>query len=259
MTRPTISIAATVKNEAAQMTDFILGLIDFADEIIIVDSGSGDNTRQIVANAINGNDGNKIKLYDLPFDEEFHYGKAKNFAIEKATKDFTIVLDADERLSAEFKENIHGFLERENPTVASVTRIDYPVHHLIESHERIIKNGRMIFYGVEQEDRLHEHLRHNFAVKNFLPPIMHKQGANHWLARPQRMLFQMGIEIDCIPKTKSFFGHFLRGIWAFGFKFKKVYFRQRVYKDGWTGLKFAFLRAFYVFLVQIFVGLKPKK
>jgi hypothetical protein len=66
----------------------------------------------------------------------------------------------------------------------------------------------------------------------------------------------LGWEIQRTPKTKSFFGHFLRGVWLFQYKFKKVYFRQNLRKEGFQGLRYALLRAWFDFLIQIFVGVK---
>ena len=42
----------------------------------------------------------------------------------------------------------------------------------------------------------------------------------------------------------------------FQYKFRRVYFRQNVRYDGIEGLRYAFLRAIYAFLIQFFVGLK---
>lgn len=251
---PTISICTIVKNEESNIDEFFGNVLNFADEIIVVDTGSIDGTINKIEKFLSNG---KINFFQLNLSKDFHYGKAKNFAIKKAKKDFVLVLDADEHLSDGFKKDIRVFLQKNDPDVVNILRIDELVPHLRERHERIVKNRLNIFYGEDDESMLHEQLIHQRKVMDFNESIWHQQKNNHWLNRPQRILFQMGLEIERTPKTKSFFGHFLRGIWAFGFKFKKVYFRQQVYKDGWTGLKFAFLRAFYAFLVQIFVGLKP--
>lgn len=258
MAQPTLSIATIVKNESSQIGDFLKSLIDFADEIVVVDTGSIDGTVGIVEQFMKEEHA-KVSLSHYDHKGVFHYGIAKNYAIKKASKDFVLILDADERLSDSFKKDIRAFLQKNNPDVVSILRIDELVPHLRERHERIIKNGKGVFYGEDEQSRLHEQLIHRYVAVDFNEPVWHQQKDNHWLNRPQRILFQMELEIERTPKTKSFFGHLLRGVWAFGFKFKKVYFKQHVYKDGWAGLKFSFLRAFYAFLVQIFVGLKPRK
>ena len=77
--------------------------------------------------------------------------------------------------------------------------------------------------------------------------------------RPQRIFFQLELQIDRVPKTKSFFGHFVRGVWYFSFRFKKIYFTRKLYKDGALGFKYAFMRSLDAFLVELFAGLKPSE
>jgi len=256
----TISICIIIKNEEKALSGFLKNIVDFADEIIITDTGSSDNSPNIVKKFINEGYKN-IKFYKYETSDGFHYGKAKNFSIKKATKDFIIILDADERLSSDFEEKIRQFFKEKNPNIATVVRIDEALPHFIDSlQERIIKNGLGILYGTNEDNRLHEQLIHNFKTMQFKAPILHCQRENHWLQQPHRKLVSIiGIDVEKTPKTKSFFGHFLRGIWVFQFKFKKIYFRQKTYKDGFLGFKYAFVKAFSDFLVQIFVGLKPKK
>jgi len=257
---PTISITTIIKNEEKQIKSFLSHLVDFADEIVIVDTGSSDNGPSIVKKFINQGHRN-IRFYEHELPGEFHYGKAKNFSIGKATKDFIIVLDADERLSNDFKKKVRQFLREENPNVATIIRIDEALPHFIDALQvRIIKNGLDVLYGLDEKNRLHEQLVHNFEIKQFNPPIWHCQRENHWLHQPHRKLVSIvRVDAERVLKTKSFFGHFLRGIWLFQFKFRKIYFKQKVYKDGILGFKYAFVKAFSDFLVQVFVGLKPKK
>jgi len=255
---PTISVCVLVNNEVSKVEDFIMSVIDLADEIIFADRGSTDGTVDVITNLASRNDG-KIKLYEYNFDpkEGMHFGKAKNFAMGKATKDYILCLDADERPSAEFKVQIKQFLAERDPDVVGVVRIDELVRHLIERVDRIAKNGKKIFYGTTPSDKVHEEFFHNFKSEFFDAPIWHCQRETHWLQKPQQRLFLVALEVDRTPKTKSFFGHLLRGLWLFNFKFKKVYFKQKIYKDGWVGFKFAFMRGLHAFLVELFVGLKP--
>lgn len=255
---PTISVCVLINNEVDKVEDFILSVINFADEIIFADRGSTDGTLDVINRFIAQGDG-KIKLYNYSFNlkEGMHFGKAKNFVMGKATKDFILCLDADERLSDEFKANIRQFLKAEDPEVVSVVRIDELLVHLIERVDRIAKNRIGIFYGTTDRDKVHEEFSHNYQTKKFDSPIWHCQRETHWLQKPQQRLFLIALEVDRTPKTKSFLGHLLRGCWLFQFKFKKVYFKQSIYKDGWPGLKFAFMRGLHAFLVELFVGLKP--
>ena len=82
-----ISACTIVKNEAKNIERWLGGVRSFADEIIITDTGSTDNT---VALAKAG--GAAVKYF--PWCNDF--AAAKNFAIEQAHGDWIVMLDADE-------------------------------------------------------------------------------------------------------------------------------------------------------------------
>lgn len=257
--KPTISVCTIVKNERDRIKDFLDSLIGFADEIIIVDTGSVDNTVIVIEEYISIYRDANIVFKKYVTKEKFHYGIAKNFSIDIATKEYVIILDADECLSNDFKKNIHHFLLEEKPLVASVVRKDELLPHLIDYPERIIRHDSGIRYGLDESSRVHEQLIHTVPVGSFSEIVLHMQRWNHYVIRPQRIFFQLELQIDRVPKTKSFFGHIIRGIWYFQYRFKKIYFKRKLYKDGRLGFKYAFMRSLDAFLIELFVGLKPSQ
>ena len=254
---PTISVCTIVKNECNRIQDFLASLSDFADEIVIVDTGSTDDTVACIEDFITAHKSVPICSLSYSTTSGFHYGAAKNFSIDNATKDYVIVLDADERLTDEFKQTIHGFIAVEQPVVASVVRQDELLPHLVDYPERIIRRDSAVRYGLDESSRVHEQLVHTVPTKSFSGIVAHEQRWNHYVTRPQRIFFQLELQVDRTPKTKSFFGHIIRGMWYFCFRFKKIYFTRKLYKDGILGFKYAFMRSLDAFLVELFVGLKP--
>jgi glycosyltransferase involved in cell wall biosynthesis len=254
--KPTISICTIVKNEEKQIGDFLFSLLDFADEIVVVDTGSVDKTIEIIESYLKKY--NNIKFFKYESEGVFHYGKAKNFSLKQATKDYFIILDADERLSADFQNKLKDFLEVKKSNVVKIKRIDECIEHLIDYPERIIKNGLGIFYKENEKGMVHEGFQYEGENIVFNEIVWHQQRENHYIYRPQRILFQLELQIERTPKTKSLFGHILRGIWYAQFRFKKLYFKRDLYKDGKLGFKYAFMRALDAFLIEFFVGLKPK-
>lgn len=255
---PTISVCVSVNTEAMRVQDLLDSIVDFADEIIISDTGSQDNTPDLIRSYIKSKKTKNIFLYHYKYDGRFHYGEAKNFAMSKASKDYILVLDADERLSQEFKEKIKPFLFDRNPDVIRIVRYDDLLPHLREQIERIVKRKKRIFYATNEEARVHEFFVHSNSTVLFDPPLWHCQREKHWLLRPHSRFLYLELEIDRTPKTKSFIGHMLRSLWMFQYKFRRVYFSQQLRRDGRAGLKYAFLRAWYAFLIQMFVGLKQE-
>lgn len=83
----TLSLCMIVKNEQDTLGRCLDCVKDIADEIIIVDTGSTDNTKEIASNYTN-------KIYD--FEWVYDFSKARNFSFSKATKDYIMWLDADD-------------------------------------------------------------------------------------------------------------------------------------------------------------------
>ena len=87
----TISVCMIVKNEEAVLARCLDSLCDIADELIIVDTGSTDKTKEIASKYTN-------HIYDFVWVNDF--SKARNFAFSKATKEYIYSADADEVLKA---------------------------------------------------------------------------------------------------------------------------------------------------------------
>lgn len=91
----TISLCMIVKNEEDVLGRCLESVKQVVDEIIIVDTGSTDNTKDIAKKFTN-------KIFDFKWIDDF--SAARNFAFEKATKDYIFWMDADDILLPEDKE-----------------------------------------------------------------------------------------------------------------------------------------------------------
>ena len=91
-----ISAVIITFNEERYIEQCIRSLIDVADEIVVVDSLSTDRTPEICRNL-------GVKFIEQPF---LGYKEQKNFALEQATHDYILSLDADEALSTELRNSI---------------------------------------------------------------------------------------------------------------------------------------------------------
>ena len=97
----TISLCMIVKNEEEVLDNCLSSISDVVDEIIIVDTGSNDNTK-IIANKYTNN------IYDFKWCDDF--SKARNYSFSKATKDYILWLDADDYLTLENKEKLANLI-----------------------------------------------------------------------------------------------------------------------------------------------------
>ena len=85
----TISLCMIVKNEEKTLGRCLDSIHDIVDEIIIVDTGSEDNTKAIALKYTKD-------VYDFKWTEDF--SAARNYAFSKATKEYIMWLDADDVL-----------------------------------------------------------------------------------------------------------------------------------------------------------------
>lgn len=82
-----VSVCMIVKNEEAVLARSLACVRQFADEIIIVDTGSSDKTKEIAYTYTD-------QVYDFIWCDDF--SKARNVAFSKATKEYCMWLDADD-------------------------------------------------------------------------------------------------------------------------------------------------------------------
>ena len=74
----TISLCMIVKNEERVLSRCLDSIKDLVEEIIIVDTGSDDRTKEIAGRYTD-------KVYDFPWNDNF--AEARNFSFSKACKD----------------------------------------------------------------------------------------------------------------------------------------------------------------------------
>jgi len=87
-----LSLSMIVRDEAAQIEDCLRSVQGFVDEMVVVDTGSTDNTVAL-AKAL----GARVEQIDWPGD----FAPARNQALQWVSGDWVLVLDADERLRPE--------------------------------------------------------------------------------------------------------------------------------------------------------------
>ena len=90
-----------------------LASCSFADEIVVVDGGSGDRTTEILERD------RRVVLVRKPWDG--HFGNQRQASLDRCTGDWVIRLDADEAFSDEFERGIRPLLESCLPEVTACT------------------------------------------------------------------------------------------------------------------------------------------
>jgi glycosyltransferase involved in cell wall biosynthesis len=96
-----LSLAMIVKNEAATLDHCLTSVQDLVDEIVVVDTGSHDNTKDIARR-------HGARVFDLPWPDSF--AAARNESIRHATGQWLLWLDADEYLDEANRAKLRALL-----------------------------------------------------------------------------------------------------------------------------------------------------
>src|SRR5499427_7873021 len=106
-----LSVTIITRNAASQL-EGCLESAAFADETVVVDSGSTDNTVELA----------KRRGARVVAKEWLGFGPQKQFAVESASHDWVLCLDADERVSDALRESIVAELEAPRGWVYAMPR-----------------------------------------------------------------------------------------------------------------------------------------
>lgn len=110
----TISLCMIVKNEANTPARCLDSIQDLVDEIIIVDTGSTDETKAIAQRYT-------PKVFSFEWRDDF--SAARNFSFQQATMNYILWLDADDVLLEEDREKFRRLKLTLDPSVDSVTML----------------------------------------------------------------------------------------------------------------------------------------
>ncbi len=109
----TLSLCMIVKNEADRLAQCLESVQSFADEMVILDTGSTDDTMAIARQC-----GATVRQH--PWNNDF--AEARNIALQYVISDWVLVLDADEQLAQGAGQRIRGAIEDDRPLVINLIR-----------------------------------------------------------------------------------------------------------------------------------------
>lgn len=180
---PFVSVCMIVKNEEKVIERCLSSIAHLVDEVIIVDTGSTDSTKEIAA---------KFTSNIYHFDWVNDFSAARNFAASKANGKWILVLDADEYLD---EDNLNSFINElknvENNIEAFTAKIlNFTGRNgevLIQNyHDRVYKNtGDISYYR-----KIHEQFRRNdnkpMEIKNSSLVIFHSGYLNQTVKEKEK-------------------------------------------------------------------------
>lgn len=195
----TISLCMIVKNEEAVLARCLDSIADLMDEIIIVDTGSTDRTKEIAAAYTS-------RIYDYKWTNDF--SAARNFSFSKATMDYIYAADADEILDPENRERfarLKSFMLPEIEIVqmkyVTVSEYDTVLNAQKEYRPKLFKRLRTFTWI----DPIHETVRMDPVIFDSDVEILHKPQSLH--SKRDFSIFIKSFEHDGYfsPKIRSMY------------------------------------------------------
>jgi len=238
---PKISIAIITMNEETAIRR-TLESVKWADEIVVVDSGSTDRTKDICREYTD-----KVLHQDW-----LGYARQKNLAIERTTSDWVLSLDADEPIEPELAAEIRQIMV--SPSPFNGYRIPrktiflgkwvryggwYPDYNL-----RFFKRGK----GRFQERAVHEAIRVDGAVGTTSHAIEHHTYPSiaSYLSR-MNTYSTLAVDVMSEKGISRFKASWLTIVFRPLFTFVHKYFIRLGFLDGKHGLVLNLFHAWYVF------------
>jgi glycosyltransferase involved in cell wall biosynthesis len=237
MREPLSVVVITFNN--ADTLERCLAAVDWAEEIVVLDSGSTDATVDIAAR-------HRARIATHPFDD---YGPQKQRAIDSASHDWILNLDADEVLSPGTREVIEQALIA--PRVAGFRlprreRMFWSVQHPMSwrnGHLRLFDRRRARMNNVP----VHAAVEADGPVQTLARADFVNDGDADIAARVEKInRYSSGMVAHKLARGQRFVG--ARMVIYPPLFFLRQYLLKRYFLSGWAGFVSSVTGAFYVFL-----------
>ena len=249
MTKIPISVFLICKNEADRIARAIEAVKIFADEIIVIDSGSLDDTCKIAENC-----GARVI-----FNEWKGYGQQKIFGENQCRNDWILNLDADEVVSPELAEEIIKIFSNKISSETAAFRVkivnQFPLENKPKKLAYFYNQIRLYnrnFAGFKNSlvhDSVELKPKNSGEIKQLSEIIYHQsfRSFSHWIEKINSYSSLQAIDAKAKNKKISFTKIFLSPLAAFF----KAYFIRRYFIYGFDGLIYSALFAFSRFAKMI--------
>lgn len=234
-----ITLFIIAKNEAHRIAACILSARDIVSEIIVVDAFSSDKTALVCKEL-------GAQVYQRAFDG---FAQQKNFALSKATGEWALNLDADERLSPALKQEILQAVQTQQFAGYYLPFCNYFLGKKMrfsglnkEKHLRLVRTQKARYIG----GLVHEGLEVNGVLSTLKNPVNHFSydtieayftKFNTYTSLAARQMQKSGKRF-CLLKT----------LLTLPFEFAKRYVLKLGFLDGMRGLLWASFSTYYVYV-----------
>jgi glycosyltransferase involved in cell wall biosynthesis len=231
----TLSVIIITRNEQANLDACLSSVCEIADEIVVVDSFSTDDTLSIAKSY--------KAVISSPADW-LGFGTQKNRALDLATKDWVLSIDADERLTQELRDEIKSVLANPLSDCYAIPRRSYYCGRLINYSgwnpdfvTRLFKLGTARF----SDHLVHERVLTKSFIHKMKSCMLHYSMLNfsQVLNKIDRYSSDSAQQAFLVGKKSSVYKAVLHGFWAF----VRTYIFKLGILDGSHGLALAISNA----------------
>lgn len=232
-----ISVITLTYNQETTIEAHLQSL-SFADEIIVLDAHSADDTVEIAKN-------HTSKVFQQKFE---NLADQKEFSVAQAQNDWICFLRLEEKVSSDLKEEINTIIKADNPKVAYQAQRDFYFMGKLIKYTGFQKDTAICLFHkkhfnfrIDQLDKKIDsgkigRLKHHLQLDSYRDFDSYNQRLTEEGQIEAQELFNQNIRPNLF--------HFLWKPWA---KFMQKYFLQLGFRDGKEGFILSYILAFAVF------------
>jgi len=244
-----LSVIIITRNEAANILACIES-VAWADEIVVVDSGSTDATVEICRKA-----GAKVFVHDWP-----GFGEQKNRALSYATGEWVLSIDADERVTPESRAEIEASIQCDHTIAYEIPRLSSFCGRFMRHsgwHPDYVLRLFRREKGRFSDALVHESVLIHGSTARLQQPLLHYsyRDFDDVLSKLNSYSSAASVMLQRRGKKGSLKQALLHGLWAFF----RTYFLRAGFLDGREGFMLAVMNAENSYYRYIKLWLKQKQ
>lgn len=229
----------------------VIASVNFADEILVVDSFSTDGTFEKAQ-----------ELATKVIRREFNYpASQKNWAIPQAENEWILLVDADERVTPELKAEILTLLEQKKhePVAYWIGRMNHFMGERVNysgwRNDKVIRLFKRDFCKYEDK-YVHEEIIANGSVGKLNNKLYHNTYItfDKYIEKMNKYAWWQAKDYDKKTGKLTPYHFVIKPFWGFF----KHYFLQSGFRDGLVGFTIGYIQAYVVFMRYVKLWLLRK-
>ena len=230
----------------------VVASVNFADEILVVDSFSTDGTYEKAL-------GLNVKVIRRDYENS---ASQKNWAIPQAEHEWILLIDADERVTPELKNEILKILETPNPDIVAywIGRINHfmgeRVHYSGWRNDKVIRLFKRDACRYE-EKHVHAEIIADGGIGRLKNKLLHYSyiSMDAYVQKMNRYATWQAKDYDYKTGTLTPYHFVIKPFWGFF----KHYIVQSGFRDGVVGLTIGYLQGYVVYMRYVKLWLLRKE